>query len=351
MDESSRRPRQVDGDGAAKRRRLRRLRSWWRHEQQTVAAVLATYQHHSAPRGPRTARTGRGARDELHGYAPEDAPPPRRLVPGTLRWTPGRTWVRHQPRGGQHRCLRCCRRNGYSSAPQSRSSTLCRWSIASCVCAAEGRTVGGHSRTSRFPCCRAGYRSTQDRVSTPRCSHSSPCSADGRPVGGSADDYLLFFVIAADYGTARLTFQFLLVVEGETQIFKVFSVDRVQQGRIRLCNAFLSRLWSRPLTFLFPLEALQLRTLQLLGSTLRMSRFNGFFALFPRKKKVQLSPGTWVRECPGTSAHPRPSAYGPHTWVDDDTGEVWMLLTDPALGSWWYSSRTRRSQWHPPWER
>ena len=36
-----------------------------------------------------------------------------------------------------------------------------------------------------------------------------------------------------------------------------------------------------------------------------MSRFNGFFALFPRKKKVQLSPGTWVRECPGTSAHPR----------------------------------------------
>ena len=31
----------------------------------------------------------------------------------------------------------------------------------------------------------------------------------------------------------------------------------------------------------------------------------GFFALFPRKKKVQMSPGTWVRECPGTSAHPR----------------------------------------------
>ena len=54
MDEFSRRPRQVDGDGAAKRRRLRRLRSWWRHEQQTVAAVLA--------------------RDELYGYAPEDAP-------------------------------------------------------------------------------------------------------------------------------------------------------------------------------------------------------------------------------------------------------------------------------------
>ena len=40
-----------------------------------MAAVLATFQHHSAPRGPRTARTGGGARDERHGYAPEDAPP------------------------------------------------------------------------------------------------------------------------------------------------------------------------------------------------------------------------------------------------------------------------------------
>ena len=80
MDESSRRPRQVDGDGAAKRRRLRRLRSWWRHEQQTVAAVPATFQHHSAPRGPRTARTGGGARDEPHGYAPEDAPPQGRIL-------------------------------------------------------------------------------------------------------------------------------------------------------------------------------------------------------------------------------------------------------------------------------
>ena len=47
MAESSCRPRKVDGDGAAKRRRQRRLRSWLRHEQQTVAAVLATVSHHS----------------------------------------------------------------------------------------------------------------------------------------------------------------------------------------------------------------------------------------------------------------------------------------------------------------
>ena len=124
MDESSRRPVQVDGDGAAKRRRLRRLRSWWRHEQQTVAAVLATMQHHSAPRGQKAAtkasegeireqyyglraqerplpgmrpaplsevlpqvvlqRTRGEARDEAHGAAPSEALPlRRRLAPST----------------------------------------------------------------------------------------------------------------------------------------------------------------------------------------------------------------------------------------------------------------------------
>ena len=33
--------------GTAIWRRQRRLRAWWRHEQQTVAAVLATVTHHS----------------------------------------------------------------------------------------------------------------------------------------------------------------------------------------------------------------------------------------------------------------------------------------------------------------
>ena len=33
--------------GSARRRRERRLRSWWRHEAQSVAAALATAQHHS----------------------------------------------------------------------------------------------------------------------------------------------------------------------------------------------------------------------------------------------------------------------------------------------------------------
>ena len=38
--------------GAAQRRRQRRLSSWWRHERQSIASVLATFQHHS-PLGDR----------------------------------------------------------------------------------------------------------------------------------------------------------------------------------------------------------------------------------------------------------------------------------------------------------
>ena len=72
-------------DSAAKRRRDRRLRMRWRHEQLTLQVALAAALHHGRDVGPvtnnalrshRTARAGGGAREELHGYAPEDAPPP-----------------------------------------------------------------------------------------------------------------------------------------------------------------------------------------------------------------------------------------------------------------------------------
>ena len=94
MAEFSCRPRQVDGDGAAKRRRLRRLRSWWRHEQQTVAAVLATVTHHSfgkvgtasgVLRNMETAtRTGNGEEYEAHCTAKFRKTPPQGGRPAPL---------------------------------------------------------------------------------------------------------------------------------------------------------------------------------------------------------------------------------------------------------------------------
>ena len=65
---------QFQSSAAAQRRRLRRMRSWWRHEQQSVRLALATATHHSsgkvhtandAPRGHTTAtKTGEEGRGE-----------------------------------------------------------------------------------------------------------------------------------------------------------------------------------------------------------------------------------------------------------------------------------------------
>ena len=182
----------------------------------------------TAPHGDR-GRPGQGGGERETNYtATLRMFPPRQLVPSILRWTPGRPAPLLEV------------------LPQERAQQRTWWPIAPCVCAAGGGTVGGHSRTSRFPCCRTGHRSAQDRKSTPRCSHSPPCAADGKPVGGSAN-----------YGARTLPFQFLLVVKGETQIFKVFSEDKVQH-RIRLWNAFLSKLWSRRLSLLLLVEVLQI---------------------------------------------------------------------------------------------
>ena len=60
--------------GAARRRRERRLRSWWRHERMSIAMALATVEHHSfgptaydALRGQRTVtRAGEGEVREVH---------------------------------------------------------------------------------------------------------------------------------------------------------------------------------------------------------------------------------------------------------------------------------------------
>ena len=53
----------------------RRLRSWWRHEQQSIAAALATCTHHSAQR-KKTARAGAEVRVAADGEVPE-APLPQ----------------------------------------------------------------------------------------------------------------------------------------------------------------------------------------------------------------------------------------------------------------------------------
>ena len=54
-----------DGTSAARRKRERRLRSWWRHEQQSVRAAVAAALHHSRDVGPRTAHDALRDRSQL----------------------------------------------------------------------------------------------------------------------------------------------------------------------------------------------------------------------------------------------------------------------------------------------
>ena len=65
--------------GAARRRRGRRQRSWWRHEALSVAAALATARHHSA--GPGVVTRGEGQQEEVEvkqhdGLRAQTTPPP-----------------------------------------------------------------------------------------------------------------------------------------------------------------------------------------------------------------------------------------------------------------------------------
>ena len=84
------------GTGSARRRRERRLRSDLRHEQQSIAAVLATVTHHSFDkvgtasgvlRNRKTAtRTGKGEEHETHYTAKFRKTPPRQA--GAAEYNP-----------------------------------------------------------------------------------------------------------------------------------------------------------------------------------------------------------------------------------------------------------------------
>ena len=165
---------------------------------------------------------------------------------------------------------------------------------------------------------------------------------------------------------------------GRTLVFKVLPQNRVQQQRFLLQNAFLSGLWSRTLTFL-SVEAFkifaqvrvhpQLRTLQLLGLTLRMRRFNGFFALFPKTKKVRHNPPHSGSALPPHSSPWTPAAHDasmvleeeeeesedePVEYVQHD-GRWWECEWDPARQRycWWLAaadaSQVGHTVWRPPW--
>ena len=118
---------------------------------------------------------------------------------------------------------------------------------------------------------------------------------------------------ACIFSSRKLTFQFLVVV-GDSQVFKVFTQNRVQQHRC---------LPSRSLTFRFPVEVfkvfaqdnVQLHHPHHLTLVLEDADepFEGFFRTFPRPpKSARVSPRTRVRSWVRTQAHPRSSNGSGH---------------------------------------
>ena len=350
----------LHGDhGAAWRRRQRRLRSWWRHEQQTVAAVLATFQHHSAPRGPRTARTRRGARDELHGYAPEDAPP--------------------QAAGAQHFALDAGEDDGEAPAagrpapllevvPQERVQQRTAEQIVDPVPVVPLLHAFVPQKVEQLVDILAplDFRVAEQVIEVPKIVCPPRAARTVLRAPQTAEQLVEVPTI--------ISFSSLLQ---RTLEQNVDIPVRGRGGRNVDLQGFLPG--QGPTA---PYSSLERLSDQILEQTVDIPISVGGLADFrPRQSSssVAHSPAAWLNpedepfqrvfrtfspeEKSATvtrhmgarvSRHvssSTSSAYGPRSWVDDDTGEVWTLLTDPALGSWWYSSRTHGSQWNPPWER
>ena len=177
------------GTCAAKRRRERRLRSWWRHER-------ARYW----PRCP-TTRTQRWTPRTTPQGARRQSPAPGWDLASTMNFP--RTMAGPPGVSGQRHCWSPGRR-GRCSDTQASSTNSPRTSMFLLLQMVEQlpncRAVLCHVSTG---VCRAGYRSAEGLAS--RCSFATLVSrhAAGGTAGGSADDYLLLFDIAADYGAAR----------------------------------------------------------------------------------------------------------------------------------------------------
>ena len=271
---------------AGQRRKQRRLRSWWRHEQQTVAAVLAAFTHHSALRGPKkevhcTAEVRKTPHQPVLFKLFDEEPggvPPEAFVEPRSQELVQRHVVEH-------------------------ITDLVRVApMVQILDAPVPQTVEQQPDILRF--LDTLMPDPEQVIEVPKIlSEGGARYAAGGTAGGSAEDRILF-LFAADFGAAHRHSSSWLWMECETLVFKVFPLNRVQQRRFLLKNAFLSGLWSRSLISPFLVEAFkifaqdrvhpQFHALQLIGSTLRMRHVKGFFARFP----VQRSPGTQCESAP-----------------------------------------------------
>ena len=167
--------------GAAQRRRGRRLGAAWRHEQQSIAAALATFTQHSALRGQKTARAAEEGHEDKHDALRRQKAPSS--VAGALQLVQRRAW-----RGAACQLGRASGATGTGPAAHHGAARRRRahGPDSGHSCATDGGPTGGHALAPRYADSRAGNRSAQDLVVIPLFSHGSQGAADGGAVGGSA---------------------------------------------------------------------------------------------------------------------------------------------------------------------
>ena len=342
--------------GAAQRRRGRRLRAAWRHEQQSIAKALAAYTHHSAPRRQTMARAGRWERAVLHGQVPEHPTP--------------------QADGAQHFAMDAGEDVGEAPAPAAgRPAPLLEMLPQELV---QQRTVEQivdpvpsvpllHDVVPQMVeqlvdiLAPLDFRVAEQVIEVPKIVCPPRAARTVLRAPQTAEQLVEVPTIISYSSLLQQTLEQNVNIPvrgrgGRNVDLQGFPPRHSSTALILSLERISEQIVEQTVDIPVFVGGLQdFRPRQSSSSVAHSPAawlntedepFQGFFALFHRERKVRQTPCTWVRECPGTS-----SACGPRTWVDDDTGEVWTLLTDPALGSWWYSSRTHRSQWHPPWER
>ena len=208
-----------DGEGAARCRRERRLRSWLKHEPQSVAMALSEFKHHSS-RGQKKDRAWEeGYRDKYEAPRRQKPPPPQGSRPPCLG----------EPRGPQARVQQRTMEQLAdvvpmvqildSPVPQMEEQLLEVFRLLDTQMPVE------HAF--------AVPKISLDRIPQPFC---GPRSADGGTIGGSADRPDSF-LSSADCQSRSSTSLFLVVLT--VVVFKVLSQDRVQQ-RLVWCMALTS---------------------------------------------------------------------------------------------------------------
>ena len=298
-----------DGEGAAGRRRERRLRSWLRRERHSVAMALSELKHRSS-RGQRKDRAGKeGHRDKYEAarrQKPSGTTPPHgdsraRSGEDGRDVLLGRVPVAPPAQGSRPPCL------GEPRGPQARVQKHTMEQLADVVPMVQildfpvPQMLEQLVDVFRFfePLCPVPEQVIEvpKFVCPLRAARTVLCAPQ-------LAEQLVEVPTLISYSSLQRSVEQLVDIPvpgggGSISGLQGFSLDRVQQRRLPR-NAFLSGLWSRSLTLVLVevFLVLLLLTLQLVMKSAQMNLAKAFFALFLKIKKCEVGLALGVGTAP-----------------------------------------------------